>query len=172
MSFLLRTVILLLISVAGWSQQPVFLQLEEINSLELIRYYPGDKIRFTTKEYPDAWRTEKIMRIDPENNQIFFKSDFLSPDDIFAMERKNTGAIALGVTFTTFAVGWFAIGIRSTLLAPGFKMSTVDVIIGAVAAGIGWLFRKVFAKKKYPMEKFYRLRIMDVRFPSPNIQTP
>ncbi len=173
MSFLLRTLLLVLLSVSGWSQQPVFLQLEEINSLDLIRYYPGDKIKFSTKEYPDIWRKERIVRIDPLNNLIFLETGYISPEEIHSLDRKNTGAIALGVTFTTFAVGWFALGLRSTLLDPGFKMSAVDVIIGAVAAGIGWLFRKVFARKKYPMDKFYRLRIMDIRFPVPSdIQTP
>jgi len=173
MPLLFKPILFLLFCSACLAQvQPIYLQLEEINSVDLIKYYPGQRIKFTTKEYPDAWRKEKIVEIIPEKNLIILTTGYITPEEIYAIERSNGGPVILGHFLSKFAAGWLVFGAYASLVDSGYKMSFTEVIIGAVAAGLGWLMRKLFGKKKYPMEKFYRLRIMDIRFPSPVIQTP
>lgn len=172
MRFLIKSLLLILVSTVCTAQAPIYLQLEEINSTELIKYYPGQKIKFTTKAYPEAWRKEKIINIIPEENLIILSTGYISPEDIHSVERANGGPVILGHFLSKFAAGWLVFGAYASLADSGYKMSWTEVIIGTVAAGVGWLMRKLFGKKKYPMEKFYRLRIMDIRFPTPYIQTP
>jgi len=173
MRFLLSLLVLILFSLSHLSgQYPIYLQLEEVNKTEVIKYYPGQKIRFTTKEYPDAWRTERIEKIIPEENLIVLSTGFIKPEEIHSIQRKNGGVLVAGHMFSKFAAGWLVYGAYASIVDSGYKMSLTEVIIGAVLGSVGWLFRKLFGKKKYTMGKFYNIRIMDIRFPAPYIQTP
>ncbi len=154
------------------AQYPIYLQLEELNSTKVIKYYPGQKIQFTTKEYPEAWRKERIMNIIPEDNLIVLETGYITPEEIYALKRTNGSALIFGHMLSKFAGGWMVFGAYASLVDSGYKMSIREVIIGAVAIGVGWVMRKLFGRKKYPMEKLYRLRIMDIRFPAPKIITP
>jgi len=172
MPYLASILLLLLMSTATYSQAPIYLQLEEIGSTDLIKFYPGQKIKFTTKDYPKAWRKEKIVSINTDENLLILTTGYIKPEDIHAIQLTNTGVQILGHTFSTFAAGWLVFGSYATLVDSGYKISRTEVVIGVVGATIGWLVRKLFGKKKYTMGKLYRLRIMDIRFPAPAIQTP
>lgn len=173
MRFLLSLLVFTLCSLSYLSgQYPIYLQLEEVNKTDVIKYYPGQEIKFTTKEYPDSWRTETIESIIPEENLIVLSTGFIKPEEIHSMQRKNGSVLIAGHMFSKFAAGWLLYGAYASIVDSGYKMSFTEVIIGAVIGGVGWLFRKLFGKKNYPMGKFYNLRIMDIRFPPPVLQTP
>lgn len=157
---------------AGKTQHDIFLQIEEINSTELIKYYPGETLSYSTHEYPNTWRKSKIVRIHPEDNLIILEDGYISPEEIHSIRRTNTGVLVFSHSLTTFAAGWLFYGAYATIADSGYSISMGEVVIGVVAAGIGWVVRKLFGKKRYPMKKLYRLRIMDIRFPAPKYETP
>jgi len=174
MRFLLSLILLLATCCVLFTQAPppIYLQIEEINSTDVIKYYPGDKLKFSTIEYPKAWHTETIKEIRPEEKLIILSTGYIRPEDIHSIQRTNRGANIMGHVLDKFAAGWFVFGAYATVVDTGYKMSVREMVIGGIAIATGWLIRKLFGKKNYPMGKFYRVRIMDIRFPSSTIQTP
>ncbi len=152
--------------------QPIYIQVEEINSTDLIKYYLGQTLTYSTKEYPDTWRKSKIVNIIPEDNLIVLQDNYLRPEEIHSLQRNNKGVLIFGHALSKFAAGWLVFGAYASIADQGYKMSWTEVVIGVVAAFIGKGMRKLFGKKKYPMDKFYRVRIMDIRFPQPKFETP
>lgn len=162
MRFLNSLLILLSLQVSLFSQG-IYLQVEEINSLDVIKYYPGQHLEYSTNEYPYTWRKEKIVKIMPEDGLIILSQGYITVDDIHSIRRNNYTVLGFGHALSKFAGAWFVYGLYATIFDTGYKMSVGEIIIGTVMASIGWLTRKLFGKKPYPMDKLYRLRIMDVR---------
>lgn len=162
MRFLNSLLVLLLLQLT-LSAQGIYLQVEEINSLDVIKYYPGQKLEFTTIEYPNTWRKEKIVKIMPKEGLIILSQGYMTIEDIHSIRRNNFAVLGFGHALSKFAGAWFVYGLYATLLDTGYEMSLGEIIIGSVMAGVGWVVRKLFGKKRFPMDKLYRLRIMDVR---------
>jgi len=153
-----------------FGQLELFLQLEHTHTDEVVKFYPGDKITFSTPDLPDEWQTSRIKQFKPELNLIVFESGYLEPSDIHSIKLKNKRANLFGHLFSKFGTAWVVFG--AIAVAQGDDISVSQYVIGGVAIALGWLLRKVFGKKKIKMGKRNRLRIMDIRFPSPSIQTP
>jgi len=172
-----RTTILLFLLLSssiikGQGQQPIYLQIEELNYTDVIKYYPGQTLHYTTTDYPNTWRKSKILKIIPEDQLIVLETGYITPDKINSIRRKRTATLAISHGLSKFAAGWFIYGAYASIADSGYKMSWRDVIIGAALAGVGWVVRKLFKWKRYHMGKIYRLRIIDIRFPQPKFNTP
>lgn len=162
MKFLIKCCLLLLLSSPLYSQG-IYLQLEEINSFNNVKYYPGDKIEFTTIDYPNSWRKERILKIMPEDGLIFFSVGYMTLDEFHSIRQSNTTALVAGTAIGTFGTTWLGWGLLGTLRDSGFTLGTREIIIGVVAVSLGWVLRKFFGKKRNNIGNLYRLRIIDVR---------
>jgi len=160
--------ILLLYSVEAIVAQELYIQLEEINSVKLIRYYPGQKITFKTLDYNKSWRKDRIVSVLPDDNLVeFYHLGYVPLTDITDISRSNTGAKVMAGILGTFGLTWLMQGSLATIGDSGFKMSKDEVIIGVVPIAVAWLINKFFGRRKYKIGKLYRLRIMDVRWTIP-----
>lgn len=67
----------------------VYLQIEKINSTDLIRYFPGQSLLYSTKEYPDTWRKSKILKIFPEDQILILEDGYIAPNEIHSVRRQR-----------------------------------------------------------------------------------
>ena len=131
--------------------------------MDVIKYYPGQVIEYTTIEYPDTWRKERIVKIMPEDGLILLTEGYITVADVHSVRKNNKKILTASHALTTFGVAWLSFGLIASVADSEFKVSFVDVLIGIVSGTIGWVMRKLFGKTKYPMNNLYRLRIMDIR---------
>ncbi len=147
------------------AQELIYLQLEYgSDRKEFIKFYPNDRITFTTVDYPDAWRHEVIKEIKPQDGLIILKSDFVTVDEILKVKVVNKKAMVAGHFFGKFGGAWLVFGALGSVGVTDYKMSLTEVIIGSVASGLGWLLRKLFKSSTYIIDNNYTyLRLMDLR---------
>ena len=157
------SVLLILLCSGGLFAQGVFLQLEEVNSLDVFKYYPGQVIEYTTVEYPKTWRKERITKIMPEDGLIILSEGYITVNDFHSVRRNNKAVLTVSHALTTFGVAWLSFGLIASVADSEFKLSFVDALIGIVSGTVGWIMRKLFGKTKYKMDNFYSLRIIDIR---------
>lgn len=172
-------VCLLLLTFGGISQAqiiPIYLQLEDDYSKKILKYTVGQEIEYTTIEYPDAWRKEKIERIIPEENTIVLSEGFLKPADISKVRTKRKLTTAIGNTMITGAQAYYLYGIYGTIGSrldddpESYTMRIPEMIGGAIVGAVGWLIKKLFKYKTFHFNQHTRLRIMDIRFTTPEMQ--
>lgn len=149
---------------------PVYLQLNDQLTNKQLRYYPGMKLRYKTKEYPDTWRKQRIRGFIPEEDLIIFEEGYLKTSDIIAIRKpKGTWGQRIGITMMTVGVGVAFWGTVSPLADnSGEKFSFWPALIGGAVTGLGWLISKTGRRQKFTIGKHTQLRIMDIRFPEPS----
>ena len=148
---------------ATLSGQSIYLQLEEINTFNSYQYYPGDKIEFSTKDYPNTWRKDRIQKIMPEDGLIILSEGYMTTDDFHSIRRSNTAVLVVGTALGTFGTTWLGFGLLGTLGDSDFTLGGREITIGVVAVTLGWVMRKFFGKKRNDLGSLYKLRIIDVR---------
>jgi len=154
-----------LISSSPELHSQIYLQLERANSTETIKFYEGDYLQFKLKEYPKTWRNEEILVIKPEENIIVFEDNFYHIEDLHSIRLSKKWAKSVGTKMMLFSASWFVFGGIGTLASGegGYKMSEREIIIGGLFASVGYFIRTVFSKKKIKLNKWKRLRIIDLR---------
>ncbi|MFZ1750140.1 MAG: hypothetical protein WAU01_08115, partial [Saprospiraceae bacterium] len=75
-----------------------------------------------------------------------------------------------GKLFTGFAVGWFLFG-GIAHVATEFNFSWNDFVSGAVAGTVGWILTKFISKRSFKKGKSANLRIIDISFPEPTLDS-
>ncbi len=162
--------VFVLLSLTGQiASSQLFVQIEELNKVETIKLYPGDKFQYQLKGYEKSWDKGVIGSIDPAINAIFIKESMYQIDEFSAIRVSGPFAPrAVGVTFQTFGIGWLGFGILGRVFSNGtFKAQ--EAIIGAVAIGVGYLFRSFYRWDTVQLNENNRLRIMDVRMVVPTV---
>ncbi len=162
MKFLINCLLLTFLC-AALSGQSIYLQLEEINTFNSFQYYPGDKIEFSTKDYPNTWRKERIQKIMPEDGLIIISEGYMTVDDFHSIRRSNKTVLVVGTALGTFGTTWLGFGLLGTLGDSDFTLGGREITIGVVAVVLGWAMRKFFGKKRNDIGSLYQLRIIDVR---------
>ncbi len=146
-----------------WAFSQVFMQIEELNKVQTIKLYPGDKFQYQLKGYEKSWDKGIVSQIDPSLDAIFIKGSMYQLDEFSAIRVSGPFAPrALGVTFQTFGVGWLGFGIIGRLAGSG-EFKAQEAIIGTVALGVGYLFRAFYRWETINLNENNRLRIMDTR---------
>ncbi len=171
------TLTLIFFSIYASAQiHPIFIQLEDGLSGDLIKYYPGSKIQFTTKEFPKTWRKERITKIIPQDSLVLFqKGDYVHITEIHKVRKPSKLGLGLGRTLITFGQAWIgyslyaAVGNLLTGGAEGVALTIGGLAVGGVAWGVGKLFNKISRRKSYKMSEHTRLRIMDIRWTVPEV---
>ena len=170
------TLSLLLLSLLASAQiNPIFIQLEDGLSGDLIKYYPGSKIQFTTREYPKTWRKERITEIIPRDSLLLFqRGDYVHITEIHKVRKPSKLGLGLGRTLITFGQGWIgyslyaAVGNLLTGGAEGVALTVGSLAVGGLAWCAGKLIQKLSRRKSYKMSEYTRLRIMDIRWTVPD----
>lgn len=158
----LLIVAFLLIGSNGIAQIGIHLQIEVINSTDIVKFYVGDKINYRVADYPDTWRRQRITDILVEDNVIVFEDDFIHIDDFVGIRVVDGGAVAVGSALFTFGASWNIFGIIASLTSD-FEYRGRDVAIGFGSLATGWLINKLFKYDNYNLKKGARLRIIDAR---------
>ena len=147
------------------------LQLERWNDPVTVKFFEGDKIYIKTADLPDEWQSVKIDKIYPEENFLMYKEGYLHMADITEMRIYRSWAKHLGEKLIIFGVAWLGYGgVAAAFLDFDFGWDTLA--IGGSAIGLGWLIKKLFSKNDYKLGKKHRLRMLDLRFPSPAEMAP
>ncbi len=162
MKFLINCFFIILLGFPIYSQS-VYLQLEEVNTFNSVQYYPGDIIEFSTKDYPDIWRKERIQKIMPDEGLIILSEGYMTINEFHSVRRSNTAVLVAGTAIGTFGATWLGFGLLGTLGDSDFTLGAREIIIGVVAVSLGWVMRKFFGKKRNNIGPLYQLRIIDVR---------
>jgi hypothetical protein len=166
MRSLINILILTFICQISFSQ--VFLQIEKMNSPKSIKLQVGTTLEYTLKEYPDVWRKEVIRAIHYDGNLIVLDEGYRTLDEINQIRLYRPWAKKTGYGLMQFGAGWFLFGGIATLVDSEYTMSGREIVIGGVFASVGYLIKTLFYKKKLTMGKNARLRIVDIRFFSPD----
>jgi hypothetical protein len=140
----------------------VFLQIEKANSPKTIKYTEGTILEYSLKEYPDVWRKSTIQEIIPETGYILFDDNYHKPEAIAALRFNRPMVSGIGKKLMQVSAVWFVYGGIASL-TPEYNMSTDEMIIGASAATLGFLIKKIFGKRKMKLGKHRNLRIVDLR---------
>jgi len=159
--------LIFIITFVGSSSAQVFLQIEKINSPKTIKLLPGNSLEYTLKEYPNVWRREIIQSIDYEQNLIVLEEGYRNIDEIRQLRLYNPWAKSIGNGLLQFSAGWYLFGGIATVADSGYTMSSREIAIGGIFAGVGLLIKKLIYKRTLTMEKNARLRIVDTRFYNP-----
>lgn len=145
-----------------WMNAQVFLQIEEQNKVETVKFYPGQKLSFQLKAYDKTWERGVITDINPLLNAVFIDDGMYELDEFSAIKTAGSyGGRALGTLFQTFGYSYIIYGIIVAIGGNG--ITGADIAIASVATGVGWLFRWVFKKKVYKLGEMKSLRIIDAR---------
>lgn len=143
------------------SEAQTFVQLEVFNSLTNVKYAPGQKIVFKTKQFPKEWRSEKVERIMYDENIIVFQQGIVDVEDITHVKTRNQVSYALSRVLYSFAVVSLIYGgigdIVTQQLSPGLFLFTIPPAI------LGFFLDKVVTPKVYKLGSNSRLRLLDLR---------
>jgi len=74
-------IVLIVIVIAQQSEAQIFLQLEKSESVDVKKFYAGDKIKYKTTQI-DKWQEGIIMKVLPDGNSLLFSDQLLSVEDI------------------------------------------------------------------------------------------
>jgi len=158
----LLSLLLFIFSLPSYSQ--IFLQIEEQNNPTVQKIQIGQNLIFKLKAYPHNWRTQKIFDILPEENVIIFDENFFKPEEISMLRFHRPWAKSLGYKMMQFSAAWYVYGGLGTLGISNYTMSEREILLGAGAAGTGFLIKTLFYKKNIRLGKNFNLRIVDLRF--------
>ena len=142
----------------------LFLQLERYNNPVSIKFQIDEPLEFRLKEFPKTWRKEVIINLIPEEQLIVFEDSYYHIDEIKEIRRRFPTVKSIGTKLMQFSAAWFVYGGIATLASSDYQMSASEIIVGATAAGIGYIIRELFSKKKIKLNDRRRLRVMDTRF--------
>ncbi|MGB4959706.1 MAG: hypothetical protein WBO36_09530 [Saprospiraceae bacterium] len=148
----------------------MLLQLEIFKEVKAIKFGPGDRVIFKTSQYPKEWQTRKLERIVLDQHLLIMEDGLVPLKDITHFRVINGSAGAAGKLFTGFAAGWFLFG-GIAHVATEFNFSWNDFVIGAVAGTVGWILTKFISKRSFKIGKSANLRIIDIRFPEPTLDS-
>jgi len=139
------------------------LVLERTNSAKTVKMYIGDVIEYRMKGDENYWYTSTINDILPESNMVLLDKFPVKIDSISALRRRRKPfARLVGGSLVTFGA---TLALATTIGALyGDRSLQYGALYGAsvASAGVGML---AFTRKKLPMGKKYRLRIIEIRFP-------
>lgn len=139
------------------------LLLEIRNEVKAVKFGEGSKITFTTKTEPGEWKTEVIERIIPEQNMLITENGMVELPEIVKFRTVNKTARAFGQLFQGFGTGWLVFG-GLALITGQNSVKPGHLVIGLVAYGVGWLFKKIASNRTYDIGKNANLRIIDINF--------
>lgn len=163
---LIYLTLLLLSSIFSFSQSGLYLQIEKINSSEVIKIPVGSHVVFKASKYSQKWQKGIIKKIDYEGDLIIFDHTFVSLDEIEKIKIRNFGGEAAGVMLQGFGAGWLGFMVLADVAdsGPEKNINKRNTIIGASAMATGWLLRKTTGNKVYTNGKTHRFRLIDTRF--------
>ena len=151
---------------AGECHGQYILQLEKFRVTRGEKFYPGQKITFKDKAFPDEWRTETIERIIPSDSLIITEMGMIHINDFTHFRTFNEKVNAISKMLKTFAAAWFLYG-GLAYIGADFDFGWDTAIVGGTAFVSGWLLKKLFYKNTYKLGKKHRLRILDISWPEP-----
>lgn len=154
-------------------QREIFIQLEDELTSVAYRYFPGDKITFQTKEYPDTWRKAKIKEIIPQDSILVLDEGYVKVGDISRVRRpKGRWGKIIGASIMSFGSGVVVYGTIGHLSSGEPKSAGLAALVGGAITGLGWLISKSGRKKKYKIGNHTHLRIYDIRWEVPGEVKP
>ncbi len=148
-----------------------FLQIELFNNPQTIKFYPNDKICIKTLESEDEWLVYEIEDVIPDENIIVYPQGYLPLDQITHIRVYKDIAKAVSIGLSQFGFVWLGFGGLAHAFSD-FEFGWDTLAIGLVAIVTGWILKKFAAKKDYTIGKKARLRILDIRFPTPDELSP
>ena len=150
----------------GFAQAGLFLQIEEINSTEVIKIPVGSVIVFKAPKYSSQWQKGLIKEINYDGNTLIFDHTFMTLDEIEKIKTRSFTGETIGWMLQAFGFGWLGFGALADLAGAGpeTNLNRTNIFIGASAIGSGWLIRKTSGNKVYTDGKTHRFRLLDTRF--------
>lgn len=165
LTILLRiSLILIALSVLSVSTNAQeFLQIEFKNSIKKLRFAPGQRLVYQTKEFPGEWQKKTIDYFIHDNNAIVFHNGFEYIDNI-------TKIRVFKIVPYTVAKGLYAFSLRGAVLsaisfiAGRNEFGWHDVLFIGAPSILGFVIDKLMSYKYYKMNDFIRLSLVDLRF--------
>lgn len=142
-----------------WTQQ--YLQLETINDPTTIKFQSGSVIEFKT-DNAEGWQRREIDRFIIKDSLILFTDGYQHVKDIRVMRMRRDAVGAIGDKMMQFGAVWTAYMLIGEPFIRGRQITTTGLVLGGVGIGGGWLFKKLFYIRKFPMGSRYRLRLLDL----------
>ena len=163
-------ILLSLVLIAYTTNAQKALQYEKGASLNTIKFYIGDEIRFRLTE-SDIWYTRIIYDIDLESNSILIENTkdnnpvLIPIKDISHIKIKNRNKLGRIVGQTLFTGGLNVIlgsvALSRQDIIPPLSQDLTPIATGAAGAGIGFLLWKLFSKEGVKLNSRKRLRLID-----------
>lgn len=141
--------------------------MEKANSTKTKKFYVGEELQFKLKDFPKTWRKETIVNIIPEENLLVFEDTYHKVTDFSMIRIERPWAKSIGLRLMQFSAALYVYGGLASLVPNEYKMSEREIVISGIFAGVGFLIRKLFSRKKFKLNKRRRLRIMDLRMSVP-----
>ena len=160
--------LLLFLIVGGVSKvegQEVLL-LEVKSQIEAIRFVPGDVLIYKVKDSKE-WQERTIIRLIPSSGVILFEDGMEQVEEIGSVRLYNNVAKSIGKLLTGFGASWLLFGVVLDV-AGKESFSWTTLAIGATGIGIGQLFLRVAGKRTHKLNKYNRLRLVDLSLPAKN----
>lgn len=144
----------------GQAYAQKYVQLEIFNSPNTIKYAPGDRLVFKTKEFPKKWQKRTIEKINYEESFIIFPKGLVEIEDITQVRIFLPLPFALAKGLYVFSAVSLVYGTIGSLADGEFQSQTILFTIGPAA--LAFFLDKVVTYKKYKMGKTARLRVLDL----------
>lgn len=141
----------------------VFLQLEKRNNPRSTKFSIGQSLKYSTNEYPEVFNKSEIIDLLPSEDLIVFSDNYLKPSQLSQLWFDKKSTRQLGRRLMDFSAVWFLYGGVATLV-DDYKMSSRDIVIGGIVAGVGFSLWKFLGFKKIQLGNKFNLRIVDLRF--------
>ena len=142
------------------------LLLEKRNDPKTKKFFIGSTLSYKVASFPEEWRKGKIENILIEEGYIVFTDALVSIDEIIELKSYRGWARAANLILTRFGATWWILGGIVHFYDDNISFGWDTLLIGAGAMLSGILIKKLFYTKRYKMGKKWRLRILDISFPS------
>jgi len=156
---------LLVISGTSLSAQRVLL-LERTGQTKSDRLSEGDELTFRMRG-DKFWQQGLISELRPDIQAMVINDRYIMLEEVDALKFSGSRfANGVGLSLITFGVGWsaFAVVGYNTDGNPETNYGQFDLAVTLTAVGTGFLLRRLFASRKFRLNKRRRLRVVDLTF--------
>lgn len=144
-------------------QAQEYLQLEIKNSLNSIRFAPGQKLVYKSKEFPDDWQKKRIDYFIHENDLIVFQNGVENINNITEIRIFKPLPFYIAKSLYLFSLRSLVFG-GIDILYRGRDLLATDFVYTLGPAGLAFFLDKFVSFKKYKIGKNTNLRLLDLRF--------
>jgi len=140
----------------------VVLYLEDMNEVKAIKIPEGSVVSLKTTE-EKVWTYYKLDRLLAEEKIILHERGFIDLDQVTHIRIQRKWVKAIGNSLMSFGAAWTVYGVIAAAATNTVQFETS--LLGIIPFAAGYIMKKVWLHKIYPIGKKNRLKILDLSFP-------